>query len=110
MFQSPFPFNAAAAIPAAVSQLAGIVGYTIHGHRDTFAVGMARCGMPLGTLQKLLGHRDIRTTLIYASFAPAYEDVIPYQDAFSQQMGRLDDPIHAPPDKSTEKRGDRGTA
>jgi len=45
----------------------------IHTHslRHTFATQLRRQGVALETLQKLLGHADIRDTLIYAHFSPA---------------------------------------
>lgn len=54
--------------------------YTIHRHRDTFAVMVARRGMPLTTLQKILGHRTIAQTMKYASYAPGYDDAAPFLD------------------------------
>ena len=53
-------------------------GYTIHRHRDTFAVTMARRGMPLPTLQRILGHKTIQQTMKYAAFQPDYADVDRY--------------------------------
>ena len=32
---------------------------------------MAAAGVPLRTLQEWMGHRDFKTTLIYADYAPA---------------------------------------
>ncbi len=39
---------------------------TIHDFRHTFASHLAMAGLPLPTLQKLLGHKDIQTVMIYA--------------------------------------------
>ena len=52
--------------------------YTIHRHRDTFGVTMARRGMPIPTLQRILGHRTIQQTMKYAGFQPEYADVDRY--------------------------------
>ena len=38
---------------------------TLHQLRHTFATSMIRAGLPLPTLMRLLGHRDIRMTLGY---------------------------------------------
>lgn len=46
--------------------LVGIAAYTIHDHRYTAAVHLARCGMPLHLLQQQLGHENIEMTMRYA--------------------------------------------
>jgi site-specific recombinase XerD len=43
----------------------GITDANPHRFRHTFASDMAKSGVPLTTIQKLLGHADPRTTLIY---------------------------------------------
>lgn len=42
-----------------------------HSLRHTFAVRAVRGGMHLAALKDVLGHSDIRTTMIYARFAPS---------------------------------------
>ncbi len=42
-----------------------------HALRHTFAVHCVRAGMPLPILQQVLGHSDIKTTMVYARFAPS---------------------------------------
>ncbi len=43
--------------------------------RHTFGTQMAGAGVPMRTLQEWMGHRDFKTTLIYAEYAPnAHED------------------------------------
>ncbi|HLL87363.1 MAG TPA: tyrosine-type recombinase/integrase, partial [Thermoleophilaceae bacterium] len=41
-----------------------------HDLRHTFGTRMAASGVPMRTLQEWLGHRDLKTTLIYADYAP----------------------------------------
>jgi integrase len=41
-----------------------------HDLRHTFGTRLAAQGVPMRTLQEMLGHRDFKTTLIYADYAP----------------------------------------
>ena len=41
-----------------------------HDLRHTFGTRMAAAGIPMRTLQEWMGHRDFRTTLIYADYQP----------------------------------------
>ena len=47
------------------------IEYSVHPHRfrHTFATNMLHRGMPVEEVQKLLGHDDMKTTLIYAEVA-----------------------------------------
>ncbi len=50
---------------------AGIEGLTkVHTLRHTFASHLVMAGVDLPTIQKLMGHSDIETTMIYAHLAP----------------------------------------
>jgi integrase len=49
---------------------AGIEDITIHMLRHTFASHLVMAGVDLQTVQKLLGHSSITTTMIYAHLAP----------------------------------------
>jgi len=49
---------------------AGIKGVTRHTLRHTCAAWMVQAGVPLRTIADVLGHADIRTTMIYAHLAP----------------------------------------
>jgi integrase len=43
----------------------------IYDLRHTFGTRMAAQGVPMRTLQGMMGHRDSKTTLIYADYAPS---------------------------------------
>lgn len=49
---------------------AGIRAIRFHDLRHTFGTRMAGAGAPLRTIQEWMGHRDYKTTEIYADFAP----------------------------------------
>jgi integrase len=42
--------------------------------RHTFGTRMAAAGVPMRTLQEWMGHRDFKTTLIYADYAPSAQE------------------------------------
>jgi integrase len=50
---------------AALCRRAGVTA-RFHDLRHTFAMNLRRAGVPLDVIQKLLGHRNIQTTQIYA--------------------------------------------
>jgi integrase len=68
-------------------RIAGIPDYTIHDHRHTAAVHLAKAGMPLNLLQQQLGHARIDMTMRYARFHPEYSDVGGYFDEAGKQLG-----------------------
>ncbi len=45
---------------------AGLEGFKLHSLRHTCATRLHRAGVPLETIAKLLGHSDLRTTMVYA--------------------------------------------
>jgi integrase len=49
----------------------------------TFGTGMAAVGVALRTLQEWMGHRDFKTTLIYANYQPGAEEAALVEKAFS---------------------------
>ena len=67
--------------------LVGIHEYTIHDHRHTAAVALARAGMPLHILQRQLGHKHIEMTMKYATFHPSYNDVAPHLERMGRMLG-----------------------
>jgi len=50
---------------------AGIEEVRFHDLRHTFGTRMAAAGVPLRSLQEWMGHRDFKTTLIYADYQPS---------------------------------------
>ncbi len=50
--------------------------------RHTFATTLAAAGVPLRTIQEYLGHADLKTTQIYAHYAPSTHEVEIVNDAF----------------------------
>lgn len=68
-------------------ELAGIIDYTIHDHRHTAAVHLARAGLPLQLLQKQLGHATIQQTMRYADFHPDYSDVGRFFERVADGLG-----------------------
>jgi len=49
---------------------AGIENATLHSLRHTFASHLVMAGVDLATVSKLLGHKDISTTMIYSHLSP----------------------------------------
>ena len=54
-----------------------------HDLRHTFGTRMAGAGVPMRTLQEWMGHRDYKTTLIYADYAPSAREVDLINSAFA---------------------------
>jgi integrase len=54
----------------AAGHRAGLEQVRFHDLRHTFGTRMAAAGVPLRTLQEWMGHRDFKTTLIYADYQP----------------------------------------
>ena len=48
----------------------GVREVRFHDLRHTFGTRMAAQGVPMRTLQEMMGHRDFKTTLIYADYTP----------------------------------------
>ena len=65
----------------------GVRQVRFHDLRHTFGTRMAAAGVPMRTLQDWMGHRDFKTTLIYADYAPSGHEVGLVERAFSQELG-----------------------
>jgi integrase len=50
----------------AIAKQAGLKGFKLHSLRHTFASMLVARGVDIYTVSKLLGHSDIKTTMIYA--------------------------------------------
>lgn len=62
---------------------AGVRQVRFHDLRHTFGTRIAAAGVPMRTLQEWMGHRDYRTTLIYADYEPGDEESELVDAAFS---------------------------
>jgi integrase len=88
VFSSPYtgsPLDGAALLRAFRRYLAraGVGKVRFHDLRHTFGTRMAAAGVPMRTLQEWMGHRDLRTTLIYADYMPGAHEVDLVNDAFA---------------------------
>ncbi|MDQ3319959.1 MAG: tyrosine-type recombinase/integrase [Actinomycetota bacterium] len=61
---------------------AGVRTVRFHDLRHTFGTQAAAAGVPLRTLQEWMGHRDYKTTLIYADYAPRAHERRLLENAF----------------------------
>jgi integrase len=61
-----------------------------HDLRHTFGTRMAAQGVPMRALQEMLGHRDFKTTLIYADYAPSAREAEWVEAAFRSLGADLD--------------------
>jgi integrase len=77
---------------------AGLRPVRFHDLRHTFGTQAAAAGVPLRTLQEWMGHRDYKTTSIYADYAPRADEQAMIERAFAPAVL---------PDASTLER-DRG--
>jgi integrase len=66
----------------AAARRAGLRDLRFHDLRHTFGTKMAGAGVPMRTLQEWMGHRDFKTTLIYADYAPSAHERQLVESAF----------------------------
>ncbi|MDQ6807184.1 MAG: tyrosine-type recombinase/integrase [Actinomycetota bacterium] len=64
-------------------EAAGVRKVRFHDMRHTFGTRMAAAGVAMRTLQEWMGHRDFRTTLIYADYVPGAHEVDLVNGAFA---------------------------
>jgi integrase len=72
----------------AAARRAGVREVRFHDLRHTFGTRMAGAGVALRTLQEWMGHRDFKTTLIYADYQPSAQEVELVERAFGQGAKR----------------------
>ncbi len=63
-------------------EAAGVRKIRFHDLRHTFATTLAAAGVPLRTISEYLGHADLKTTQIYAHYAPSEREVERMNEAF----------------------------
>ena len=61
-----------------------------HDLRHTFGTRMAAQGVPMRALQEMMGHRDFKTTPIYADYAPSAREAEWVEAAFAPETPRSD--------------------
>ena len=61
----------------------GVRPVRFHDLRHTFGTRMAAQGVPMRALQEMMGHRDFKTTLIYADYAPSAREAKWVEAAFA---------------------------
>jgi integrase len=71
----------------------GVREVRFHDLRHTFGTRMAAAGVPMRTLQEWMGHADIKTTLIYAHYAPNPNEVAMVNAAFAVADDETDDKL-----------------
>lgn len=68
----------------AALEKAGVKPARFHDLRHTFGTRMAAAGVPMRTLQEWMGHRDFKTTLIYADYQPGTDEASLVDRAFGR--------------------------
>jgi integrase len=77
---------------------AGVRQIRFHDLRHTFATRLAASGQPLRAIQEFLGHADMKTTQIYAHYAPSSHEVQMVNAAFAPASAEDLDQDHEPLD------------
>jgi integrase len=71
---------------------AGVREVRFHDLCHTFGTRMAGVGVPMRTLQEWLGHRDAKTTAIYADYSPSEREREWVESAFARATSRATKP------------------
>ena len=64
-----------------------------HDLRHTFGTRMAAEGVPMRVLQEMMGHRDFKTTLIYADYSPSEHEAEWVEQAFRPPAANVVDAV-----------------
>jgi integrase len=72
---------------------AGVREVRFHDLRHTFGTRMAARGVPMRVLQEMMGHRDFKTTLIYADYAPSEREAEWVEEAFATSILPVAEPV-----------------
>jgi integrase len=64
-----------------------------HDLRHTFGTRMAAEGVPMRVLQEMMGHRDFKTTLIYADYSPSEHEAEWVEQAFRPSAANVVDAV-----------------
>ena len=78
---------------------AGIKDFTFHDLRHTYASDLIMAGVSIFTVSKLLGHANVKTTMIYAHLAP---------DHAKAEMARYQEYLNATRDTKEAQTGTEG--
>ena len=71
----------------------GIREVRFHDLRHTFGTRMAAEGVPMRVLQEMMGHRDFKTTLIYADYSPSEHEAEWVEQAFRPSAASVVDAV-----------------
>lgn len=66
---------------------AEIPDYTLHDHRHTAAVHLAKSGTPMHLIRDILGHKHLKSTERYARYRPGPGELRPYVDELGERLG-----------------------
>lgn len=74
---------------------------TFHDLRHTFGTTCAAAGIPLRTIMEWMGHKDIKTTMVYAHYSPSEREADLVEQAFAPE--RVSDPSELLKDTGAQK-------